>query len=92
LHADIAGRAGAVLDNNLLPKMIRQVMTDDACNDVVGPARRKRDDEVHRPRRIGLRLRNPRRSRQRDSAPCQMQKLSTGKFHGVSPHVWRRAS
>src|SRR5437588_5275603 len=36
LHANIAGRAGAVLDNNLLPKMIRQVMTDDACKNAVG--------------------------------------------------------
>jgi len=38
------------------------------------------EDEAHRPRRIGLRLRYTRDGRQRGSARGQMQKLSAGKF------------
>src|SRR5262245_54356234 len=52
LHADVAGRAGPVLNDKLLSQMIRQVLADDARHDVVGAARRKRDDPVHRARRI----------------------------------------
>jgi hypothetical protein len=55
LHADIAGRAGPVLNDKLLSQMIRQVLADDARDDVVGAARRKGDDPVHRPRRIHFR-------------------------------------
>src|SRR5262249_41722498 len=65
--------------------MIRQVLADDACDDVVGAARCKRDDEVHRPRRICLRLRNPRHSRQRASARDQMQEFAARKFHFEPP-------
>ena len=49
-------------------------------------AGRKTDDHAHRPRRIGLRPRDARHSRQRGSARGQMQKLSTvGKFHCEPP-------
>src|SRR5262245_8722910 len=44
-------------------------------------ARRKWHDQTHRPRRIGLRPRDPRYGRQRGSTRGQMQKLSAGKFH-----------
>jgi hypothetical protein len=46
----------------------------------------------HRDRacRIGLRPCDPRDSRDSGSARCQMQKLSSRKFHGVSP--WRHQS
>jgi hypothetical protein len=44
-------------------------------------ARRKRDDPVYRPRRIGVRPCNPRRDRERGSADGQVQKLSAGEFH-----------
>ena len=36
------------------------------------------DDDAHRPRRIGLRPRDPRDGRQRGSARCQMQKMFGG--------------
>ena len=86
MHADIAGCAGPVLNDKLLSQMIRQVVADDARHDVVGAAGRKRDDPAHRPRRIGLRSRHPRNGRQRGSACCQMQKLSTvGKFYFEPP-------
>src|SRR5262249_21214131 len=44
---------------------------------------RKPDDDANRPCRIGLRLRDARKSRQRGSASGEMQKFATGKFHGV---------
>src|SRR5262249_15991875 len=43
--------------------------------------RRKSDNDAHRPRRIGLRPRDPRNGWQRGSARDQMQKLSAGEFH-----------
>src|SRR5262249_55612244 len=85
LHADIAGRAGPVLNDKLLSEMIRQVLADDARHDVVGAARRKRDDPVHRPRRIGLRRRDAGDCRQRGSARGQMQKCTAWKFHFEPP-------
>src|SRR5215813_3935192 len=39
------------------------------------------DDQVHRPRRIGLRPRDARHDRQRGSARGQMEKISAGKFY-----------
>jgi len=48
---------------------------------------------THRPRRIGFRESEARRDRQRGSTRSEMQKLTTGKFHGVSfPKRSRRAS
>src|SRR6266568_5471261 len=43
LHADIAARTDPVLDDELLAQMIRQILADDARNDVVGgrPAKSK---------------------------------------------------
>src|SRR6516225_6907891 len=85
LHADIAGRAGPVLNDKLLSQMIRQVVADDARDDVVGAAGRKRDDPAHRPRRIGLRPRDARDARQHGSACGQTEKISAGKFHFAPP-------
>ena len=42
------------------------------------------DDDAHRPRRVGLRLRDARYGRQRDGAHGQMQKSTAGKFHSDS--------
>src|SRR5712692_8130 len=39
---------------------------------------------MHRPRRIRLRPRDARQSRERGSTRCQMQKTSTRTFHGAS--------
>jgi hypothetical protein len=43
------------------------------------------DDQAHRPRRTGLRTRDARHGRERDSTGCQMEKSTARKFHGVSP-------
>src|SRR5262245_45687639 len=48
-------------------------------------ARRKRHDQSARLRRIGLRPRYVRYSREGGSTRCQMQKISAGKFHLEPP-------
>jgi hypothetical protein len=55
------------------------------ATDVVGAARRKRDDPAYRPRRIAFRPSDARQSRQRGRACGQMQKISAGKFHFKPP-------
>ena len=81
LGRDIAGGAWSVLDDELLAEPLRQPLSHQAREDVGASSRRKSDDDTHRPRRIGLRHRNPRHHRQRGSARGQMQKVSAGKFH-----------
>ena len=46
--------------------------------------------QTHWPRRIALRLHNTRYRRQRGNARGQMQKISTGKFHGIPSLKQRR--
>src|SRR5260370_23174421 len=70
------------LDEELLAKLFRQELGDQTRDDVGRAARRLADDDFHRTRRIGLRAYG---SREHRSTRCQMQELSTGKFHGVSP-------
>src|SRR6516162_3574679 len=81
LGADIAGSTRPVLDDEWLAEPLRQPLRDQACDDVGRPASGKADDDAHRPRRIGLRPRDPRDGREHSSARCQMQKLPAGKFH-----------
>src|SRR5262245_36475625 len=81
----IAGSADLVLNHELLAEPLREPLTYQACSDVRRGAGRKTDDNAHRPRRIGLRLRYARHHRQRGNARGEMQKLTTGKFHGVLP-------
>ena len=50
----------------------------------VGPRARVGHDKGDGPRRVGLRPSDVRYGRQRGSARYQMQKISAGKFHGVS--------
>src|SRR5215813_12789703 len=76
-----------VLNDEWLAQALRQPMTHQACEDVGRPASGKADNDAHRPRRIGLRLRDARDNRQRGSARGQMQKLSAGKFHRALPRT-----
>ena len=89
---DIGACARPVLDDEWLTEPFRQPLTHEAREDVECAARGHPNDDPHRPRRIGLRPRDPRYGRQRGSADCQMQKLSTvGKFHFAPPslHITR---
>jgi hypothetical protein len=80
LRGNGATRAGPILDNELLAKTLRQPLSDEARVRVIDTARRKAGNDANRPRRIGLRPRDPRPGGNRDSTCGQMQKIST--FHG----------
>src|SRR5262249_57081054 len=60
LGGDIAAGAGAVLDDERLAEPFRQKLADQPRHDVDVVARGESDDDVHRPARIGLRLRRRR--------------------------------
>ncbi len=81
--ADIAARAGDVLDVELLAERLGEFLRHEAREGVGHPAGRKSDDRAHRTRRIGLCPRDPRNGRQRSSTCCQVQKFAAGKSHGV---------
>src|SRR5262249_5762061 len=92
LSADVGASARAVLHHELLAEPLRQPLTDQARDDVGRTGRSERHDDAHRPRRIGLRPRYVRYSRERGSTHCQMQKISAGKFHfepSLSLHITR---
>jgi hypothetical protein len=59
-----------------LTEPLRQPGSNDARYGIGTATRRKSDDQTHRPRRIGLRLRDARQGRQRGSTCGQMQKIS----------------
>ncbi len=65
LGADIAGGARPVLDDEGLAEPLRQPLAHQTCDDVARAAGGKTDDDAHRPRRIGLRPRDARQSRER---------------------------
>src|SRR5262245_57386555 len=74
----------------LLPAPGRFSMTNDwpsrsDCDNIESASCGGTDNQTHGPRRIGLRPRDARHSRQRGSARGQMQKLSAGKFHFEPP-------
>ena len=80
--ADIAAGARPVIDDDLLPEPLRQPLTHEAREGVGPTAGGKANNQMHRPRWIGLRPCDPRDGRERSGARCQMQKSATGKFHG----------
>src|SRR5262245_45799311 len=84
---DVAVRARPVLDNELLTEPLRQPLTDQTRGDVGPSGRSIADDDAHRPRRIDLRPCDTRHCRKRASACGQMQKLPTGKCHGILPNA-----
>src|SRR5262249_31186057 len=84
LSSDIAASARPVLNDELLTKPLGEPLTYYARDDVNRLARGKSDDNAHRPRRIALRSRDARDSRENGGARCQMQKISAGEVY-VSP-------
>src|SRR5258707_14260885 len=55
--ADVAARAGTVLDHDRLPPGLGKLLGDQAHDDIVRPARSERHDDAHGPGRIVLRVR-----------------------------------
>jgi hypothetical protein len=82
---NIAAAARPVLDDELLTKPLRQPLPYQARGDVGQAARGSADDQSHRPRRVGLRPRDPRHGRQPGSTYCQVQEFSTCKSHRPFP-------
>src|SRR5262249_56885655 len=62
-----------VLDDEWLTKPLRQPLTHQARDDVVSAAGSKPNNPAQRSRRIIERRRDARDSRERGSAPCQIQ-------------------
>src|SRR5262245_28493332 len=81
--ADVSAGTADILDVELPAEMLGQLLGSEPREHVGQAAGREWDDDSHRPCWISLR---PRDARQRGSTRCQMDKLSTGKFHRGSPH------
>src|SRR5262249_19893855 len=100
-RAEVAAASRAVFYDEWLAEPLRKQLTEQPTMHIVRASRGERDDDPHRPRRIGLRPRDTRHGRQRGSARGQMQKISAGKFHFElpspfhiirSPRPWQRAA
>jgi hypothetical protein len=72
----------------LLPKTLRQRLTDQAREDVGRATGRKANHNAYRPRGIGLRPSDSRDGRQRGSACCEIQERAAGKFHSVASLIF----
>src|SRR5262245_4851003 len=81
LGSDIGAGACPILDDERLAEALGELLADQARDNVSSAAGGITDNDAHRPRWIGFRLRQPRDGRQHGSARGQMQKLSAGKFH-----------
>src|SRR5262245_14013051 len=79
--ADIAATAWPVLYDEWLAEPLRQLLTDEARQNVLRAAGGNGDDQAHRPRRIRLRPSDARKDREYGSTCRQTQKLSAGRFH-----------
>src|SRR5262245_37137606 len=85
LGGDVGASARPVLGDEWLAEALRKLLADQARDNVGSAAWGVANNKAHRPRRIGLRWRNPRACRKSSSARGQLQKLATGKFHGDDP-------
>jgi hypothetical protein len=72
LHSDVARSARSILDKKLALEDSRQGFCDNASAYVTRAPSGKWNNNAHRPERIGLRLRETRSERQRNSADGQM--------------------
>src|SRR6516162_3236656 len=86
-HANIAAGPSDVLEIELLPKRFAEFLSGNPREDIGASAGREWHNHAYRPRRIGLRPRDPRHRRQRSSAGGQTQELSAGKFHVEPPSL-----
>jgi hypothetical protein len=86
MHDHLGGYIGSgawtVLDNELLAEPFRQPLSHQTREDIGNAAGSNAHDYTYRSRRIGLRARHTRYSRQSGDTDRQMQKLTTRKFHG----------
>ena len=85
LGGDVAAGSRTVVDDERLTEPLREPLTYQARRDVRTASGREANNDAHRPRRIGLRPRDPRDGRQRGSARGEMEKISARKFHFEPP-------
>src|SRR5262249_30321852 len=83
IGGDVAASAAAVLDDELLPEALAERLREHARGDIARRAGGKADDDAHRPRRVALRLGDPRDGRERGRAGCELEKSTPRKCHGV---------
>src|SRR5215472_2887202 len=81
IERDKAVAARTILHHYRLAPARGQTLGKQTGCGIAGAASAKRQDEAHRPRRIGLRPCDVRQGRQRGSARGQIQEIAAGKFH-----------
>src|ERR671931_1030242 len=79
--ADVAARAGHILDDDRLPERGPHALAEKARDRVGWPPGRIRHDHRDGTRGIGLCPRDLRHDRERGSARCHMEKLTTREVH-----------
>lgn len=82
---DRAARTAHVLDHDRLTDLARHRLSDHPPHRVGRTTCRKCDDELNRPRRVGLRARHARQRRQAGGARGQMEELAALKLHRILP-------
>src|SRR6516164_1846038 len=82
---DTSVRSGDIFDNDGLPKRAAHSLSKNSTERVKEATGSERQDHGDWSRRIALRLRDVRRTRERGSARCQMQKSTTCKIHCALP-------
>src|SRR5262249_15917353 len=80
-RAEVAAASRAVFYDEWLAEPLRKQLAEQPTVHIVRASRGERDDDPYRPRRVGLRPRDPRHGGQRGGARGKMQKISAGKFH-----------
>ena len=85
-RADIAAAAGTVLDHDLLAPHLRQLVGDEAAQNVDRARRRERDDHLHRP--FGIFLRRRRAAEPKHKARSDSQHSQRFQGHGRLPRLF----
>src|SRR5262249_36564612 len=83
-RADIAGRAGDVLDIKLFAEMLGELLRGEPRENVGRAAGLERHDDAHRPRRPRLRRGVTRECRECGGTCQQLENLSARSIHGAS--------
>src|SRR5581483_12426741 len=82
---DVAGGAGPHVDDELLAEFLAQRLGDQPRRDVGRAAGGLADDDMHRTRRVALRLGHASGERQRGGAAGETEKGATWKAHASTP-------